>query len=303
MPLLNNLKQAKVGGRSRQVKPAGHSWPSDNVESTDHSYVSKCVRLMDSEPEKSRAGGELVHVSSLINGDWCPRAHLISQRHQQQQFENVLPQMRIVWALGRAAEAHVRQQFIRAHGKHRVIGNWQCLCGESTREGVGAEFVKCTCCGSPIETYRELVLHDAELGLVGSPDLVYVAEDGGYEVVEIKSIKKDGFTELTGPKFDHVMQCYGYVDFLRRTTGLRVGGRVMYVAKDFISPRDSPYREYSITPHESAAKQVLATLRQGLGEMREHAQSETLPDRLAVCASPASKRAKNCAACTLCFSL
>jgi hypothetical protein len=77
----------------------------------------------------------------------------------------------------------------------------------------------------------------------------------------------------------------------------------LYVAKDFISPRDSPYREYSITPHESAANQVFDTLRQGLGEMREHSKSETLPERLAVCSSPASKRAKNCATCTLCFSL
>jgi hypothetical protein len=259
---------------------------------------------MDSEPEKSRAGGELVHVSSLINGDWCPRAHLIHRAHAQDHYENVLPQMRIVWALGRAAEQHVRSQFIRAHGKHRVIGKWQCLCGESTREGVGAEFVKCTGCGSPIETYRELVLHDAELGLIGSPDLVFVAEDGGYEVVEIKSIKKDGFAELIGPKPDHVLQCYGYVDFLRRTTGNRVNGRVLYVAKDFINPKQSPYREYRIDDHfEATASQVYDGLKYTLSKMREHQQSNTLPERLDACSSPASKRARNCAACTLCFSL
>jgi hypothetical protein len=302
MPLLNNLKQVKAGARSRQVKPAGHAWPSDNLDHSDE-FVSKCVRLMDSEPEKSRAGGELVHVSSLINGDWCPRAHLINQRHQQQHFENVLPQMRIVWALGRAAEAHVRTQFIRAHGKHRVIGNWRCHCGDSKREGVGAEFVKCTGCGTALDGYGELVLHDHQLGLIGSPDLVFIATDGGYEVVEIKSIKKDGFAELTGPKFDHVMQCYGYVDFLRRTTGLRVDGRVLYVAKDFINPRQSPYREYPIAPHEETAKQVLETLKQGLTDMRGHQKTDSLPDRLEACSSPSSKRAKGCVACTLCFSL
>lgn len=302
MSLLQNIKQIKNGGRSRQVKSDNHSWPSDSVD-TDNDFVSQCIRLIDSEPEKSRAGGELVHVSTLIGADWCPRAHLINLRHEQSHFENVLPQMRIVWALGRAAESHVRGQFIKAHGRHRVIGNWKCRCGESTREGVGAQFVKCTSCGTAIENYHELVLHDHEVGLIGSPDLVFIAEDGGYEVVEIKSIKKDGFVELNAPKFDHVMQCYGYVEFLRRTTGLRVDGRILYVAKDFISPRQSPYREFQIAPHEAAASQVMSTLREGLTGMRHHQKSDSLPDRLPACSSPASKRAKSCVACTLCFSL
>jgi hypothetical protein len=302
MPLLTQLKQIKSTGRSRQVKPAGHSWPSDNVGSEN--FVSSCVRLMDSEPEKSRAGGELVHVSSLINGDWCPRAHLINLAHSQDHYENALPQMRIVWALGRAAEQHVRSQFIRAHGKHRVIGRWSCQCRKSKIEGLGSEAASCQTCGKHINNYGELVLRDEALGLIGSPDLVFVAEDGGYEVVEIKSIKKDGFAELIGPKPDHVMQCYGYVDFLRRTTNKRVNGRVLYVAKDFINPKQSPYREYLIDAHfEATASQVYDGLKSTLAKMREHQQSNTLPERLDACSSPASKRARNCTACTLCFSL
>jgi hypothetical protein len=302
MSLLKNIKQIKNGGRSRQVKSDNHAWPSDSVDS-GNDFVSNCIRLIDSEPEKSRAGVDHVHISTLIGADWCPRAHLINLRHSQNHFENVLPQMRIVWALGRAAELHVRNQFIKAHGRHRIIGKWKCRCGESIREGVGAKFVKCSSCGTAIDNYHELLLREHDLNVVGSPDLVFIAADGGYEVVEIKSIKKDSFVELNAPKFDHVMQCYGYVDFLRRTTGLRVDGRILYVAKDFISPRQSPYREFPIAPQEAAASQVMASLRDGVTEMREHQKSDSLPERLPACSSPASKRAKSCVACTLCFSL
>ena len=302
MSLLKNIKELKTG-RSRQVKVDGHSWPSDNVDDVDSSYVSKCVRLMDSAPEKSRAGSERIHISTLIGKDWCPRAHLINSQYSQQHFENVLPQMRIVWALGRAAEHHVRTQFIKAHGKHRVVGNWRCYCGATSIEGAGSESAGCTSCGKEVDAYNELVLHDPETEIIGSPDIVFVMPDGSYEVVEIKSIKKDGFVLLKAPNFDHVMQCFGYVEFLRRTTGKTVNGRILYVAKDFVAPRESPYKEYPIKSYEKQAMQIFADLRQGVVSMKANKDQNTLPERLALCSSPASKRAKGCVACTLCFSL
>lgn len=298
MSLLKNIKALKKPATRDDSSP----WPSDGVASHDSSFVARCVGLMDSAPEKTRAGGELVHVSSLISKDWCSRAHLINLVHQNSGFQNVLPQMRIVWALGRAAEAHVRKQFALAHGRHRMIGNWRCDCGTTTMEGHGSNSLKCRVCEQPVAHYGELLLQDNDNGIVGSPDLVFETEDG-LTVVEVKSIKKDSFTELTAPLMDHVIQCYGYVRHLRKVVDKPVRGKVFYVAKDYVSPKLSPYKEYAISDYEENAEKIYSVLREDVREMRKAAAAGGYPARLAECSSPLSTRAKACTACTLCFSL
>lgn len=286
--------------RRRNVTP-DKSWPSDGVADGDN-FVAHCVKLADTTPEASRAGSDSVHVSHLVSGDWCPRSHLIHQRHMQSQSGMVQSQMRIVWALGRAAENHVRDQFIKMHGRHRVIGNWTCKCEATVKGGLGDYTSICQTCGSQLDRYGELTLFDEEANIGGHSDLVFLNKKGGVEVTEIKSIKKDDFAKLLSPLPGHVLQCASYRRILRKTLpgNPPVHGRILYVAKDYISPKVSPYLEFEL-PLEDPP--VLEVLREEAIKVKEHQAANTLPDRLPICETPHSTRAKNCGACALCFSL
>ena len=296
-------KQKSVPVRTRRPAPdkAKH-YPSDNLAEGD-GFVVSCVKLADNAPEESRGGSDFVHVSTLIGDKWCPRAHLIQSRHQQGQSSCVNSQLRIVWELGRAAEKHVRNQFIKMHGRHRVIGVWKCKCEQTEHIGPGTNNNLCPSCGTGTDTYNELPLIDPSINKTGNPDLIFIAKDDGLEVVEIKSIKKDAYELLFKADPDHVMQGRSYVNLLRdKLPGRRVNGRVLYVAKDYVRPNMSPYMEFPIK-EDAASDEHLDALDDSVEDMRAHEVAGTLPDRLPSCSSPSSKKAKGCSACGLCFSL
>lgn len=285
--------------RRRVLSAAQQFFPADNLAEGD-GFVARAVRLADTESETTRAGSEFVHVSALVRGDFCPRAHLIHQRHNHDQQVSVLSQMRIVWELGRAAENHVRKQFIRMHGMHRVIGKWRCPCEATEHCGNGNPHTLCQSCGKPVDIYGELDLFDQARNLGGHPDLLYLTRSGGLEVVEIKSIRKEDFSALLRPAPEHVLQCWSYLRILRETTpGVTVNGRVLYVAKDYIQPKVSPYLEFPLPPKP----QILDLLEAQAAEAASHQKAGTLPPRLDLCTGPLTKRAKGCDACALCFSL
>jgi hypothetical protein len=152
----------------------------------------------------------------------------------------------------------------------------------------------------------EMSVTDPASMVAGNPDLIFEGADDWLDVTEIKSIKKEAFELLNGPQPNHSLQCMGYVRLLTRALpGRRVRGRVLYVAKDYVSPKMSPYKEYLLPtagPTEST-KPVLDALFKSAKETQAHRLAKTLPPRLPVCAGPHSTRAKNCIACSLCFSL
>ncbi len=288
--------------RRRRADPIKEHYPSDNLEQGD-GFVIACVKMADNAPEEDRGGSAYVHVSTLISDRWCPRAHLIQARYQKGQTACVNSQMRIVWALGRTAEKHVRDQFIKMHGRHRVIGVWSCKCGKTEHVGAGDNNNLCQSCGGGTDNYGELSLTDPDIDKTGNPDLIFVASDDGLEVVEIKSIKKDAFEALFNASPDHVLQGRSYVNMLRaKLPDRRVNGRVLYVAKDYVRPGMSPYLEFPIK-EDAKSDERLEKLDDSVADMREHQEAGTLPDRLPSCDSPLAKKAKGCSACSLCFSL
>lgn len=315
MSILKKLKDAKASTagvkptakavavrKRRPLTEADKHYPSDNLAQGD-GFVAACVKMADNAPEEDRGGSEHVHVSTLISSKWCARAHLIQARHQQGQSACVNSQLRIVWKLGRAAEKHVRDQFIKMHGRHRVIGVWSCKCEQTTHVGPGVNNNLCPTCGTGTDTYGELCLIDPAINKTGNPDLIFIAADDGLEVVEIKSIKKDSFEALFKADADHILQCRSYVNLLRdKLPDRRVNGRVLYVAKDYVRPNMSPYLEFPLAECASS-DDLLYDLDDTVADMRVHEAAGTLPDRLPTCDSPQSKKAKGCSSCGLCFSL
>jgi predicted RecB family nuclease len=261
---------------------------------------------MDSVAEKSRVGKQYTHVSSLIG--LCPRRHLLAFTSGVERSSVPKPSMRLVWALGRAAEHHARTQFLAALGNAGVLGTWTCKCGHAKKEGEYSEVPKCPKCLKKLDRYTEAGLFDHDNRIVGSPDLLYVRPDNSkVRVVEIKSMNKKDFEALDKPKEDHVHQAMGYNELLR-INGYNVDDSitVLYVCKDF--QWSKPYKEFSVerTDHYdsilnsmwSRALMVADGIR-----AKDAGEDVQFPARLQPCSSPTSSVAKSCDMCSLCFSI
>lgn len=277
--------------------------PQVHVEGTHaEGFVIGKVMQKDREPEEARGASELLHASSMIG--MCVRRFAlasISGGGVNQPGAG----MRIVWALGRAAEKHVRKQFIAAGGVG-ILGRWACTCGETVKEGLQPESGwPCPRCRGQCTRYTELGLVDPEIDVIGSPDLVYVRPDNGkVRIVEIKSMNKKDFDVLHGPVVDHVVQCAMYRR-LARINGMDVDSRItiVYVCKDFTF---KPYQEFFVEAEQWnenldrmwADARSLKTWK----STRKTNPSHPLPSRVPACHSVDSPCAKRCPVRMSCFA-
>lgn len=275
--------------------------------SSDHGegYITQAVLSMDSIPETVREGKGYMHGSSLIG--ICPRKVVLANIDPSTNVQKAMSGMRIMWALGRAAEHHVRTQFILAKNFKGIIGHWKCNCGESMTTGLFDSGRKCHICRSKHTHYNEMPLMDHANRVVGNPDMLYFRPDNQkVRVVEIKSIRKVGFDTLETAEPNHIMQAAIYRR-LAMVNDFDVDDTVtiFYVCKDF-SPK--VYNEYHVKITDSITKQVdlmFADAKKVTEFLtaRENGGKPELPEKLKVCSSISSTTAKNCPRCTLCFSM
>lgn len=288
MSLLRNLQDRARPRRvrARELAPA--------PEFTE-GYLTRLVEASDAQPDTSRVAPGYIHVSSLLR--FCPRLYRLAATDGITINDLPRPADRIMWALGRAAESHVRRAVIEQLGRERIYGLWQCLCGQVAIEGPYERRV-CLHCQSPASNFGEAPVFDHDLRISGSPDLQLI-EPGGRRVVEIKSMNKKDFDALTGPKPDHVFQCTSYIDLLRRS-GVAVQdlGIIFYVCKDYAFR--SPYKEFHVEA-ETMRMQIDAA-RASVALLRSAENGDGLPPKLAVCQSPASPTARQCPGCANCFA-
>lgn len=259
-------------------------------------WLSGVLKAADREPERSRLGGDAVHLSSLVgDGAFCPRATWLARRFKIQLHQSASGAQRVIWAMGRAAERHVRKQLL-SRLKGAAYGRWHCNCVETETNGFQppAE-VKCQHCRSPLHHYGELLLRWR--GIVGSPDFVFVS-GGRLVVVEIKSMNGRDFDALVAPLRSHVRQAQGYTAMLHFTSPHPVDlhPRILYVRKEF--KVGDVYKEFS--PSQSALPSH-GDLEQAFSD-GEAAAGETLPPKLPVCGSCNSPRASKCPVLAHCFS-
>ena len=308
MSLLSNL-QAKIDGKARRamLRGKGVAKPSQALEGyTPEGFVARIVGSLDSKPQTARGGAGYIHGSSLIG--LCPRRYALMIRGGGAKQEQVRSADRLCWAIGRAVEHHIREQFISAVGEI-VLGKWVCYCGKLQREGLQDLSFKCESCGGSAKNYRELGVFDHDYRIVGSPDLPYLRPDiGKVRVVEIKSINKNAFEKLTNPNMDHVYQALIYRRlFKKNDISVDDSVTVLYGSKDY-SFRGSPYLEFTIKETEQH-RTVLDGMWQKAAEVRDFLKAEEgdekpkLPPRLAVCASSTDTKPKGCDQCHACFSV
>jgi hypothetical protein len=191
-----------------------------------------------------------------------------------------------------------------AYNQHQgVLGDWSCKCGSLKYKGTEPlKSSPCVRCGSHPTNYGEIALFDHELKIIGNPDFPFLFEDG-YVVTEIKSIKSDGFKELTAPLADHVLQAALY-HYLLELNGYPVHNTmiVIYATKDYTPVQ--AYKEYhvDVSPEKRNAiiKHALDNRRSMLAAI--NSPNKALPAKLQSCRTPEDLTAKNCAYCNLCFS-
>jgi hypothetical protein len=292
--------------RRRQREQAAPATPPP-LDLAEDGILSRAVCTVDSAADDVRVGSDYVHASSLVR-DWCPRRHAIFHRFGDSLTTVNSPRSsdRILWAIGRAVENHIRHSMILAYGVDKFFGTWSCLCGRKQFTGLGSSTPPvCNSCNTPASRYGEFLLVSERLRVRGSPDMLMLVEDG-LRVLEIKSKKLSLFEELTEPEADHVNQASLYVALLPEAVELPVSPNVtiFYGAKDYPRPGVFPYKDKTRPANISWAEgQMEEGVRRPLHAILNGDTSAPLPDKLRACSSPNTTTARNCKACTLCFQL
>lgn len=272
------------------------------------SYLATCIRLQNDQVNKVRATSDYIHVSSLIG--MCPRQYALMAQMGDVLGDRIGTAHQVMWALGRAAENHIRDSYIRHVDFKGVLGRWTCRCGSSIHEGRYESDLQCGTCKTVLDRYREFVLVDEECGVIGSPDLVFEL-NGKVYVVECKSIKggegtnaHKGFDALDMPLGDHVFQARMYTHLLK-LAGYDVADEliIIYVNKDFQIRNDRVLKEFhvdvSAPEHQAAIDRALFEAKEVMDYLRGKGP---LPERV-LCEDDSGARATKCPAATRCFSI
>ena len=272
-------------------------------------FLKQRMQAFDQRPETIRFGGEYLHASSLL--DFCPRAHALTELFEDFPGLEQTPRSsdRLVWALGREAEKHVRDSLARTM-PDLALGHWRCLCGHRSHVGTLADVLNmegmstCEMCNRDPIYYEELEWICEDAKVVGHTDFVYVMPDSTQlRVVEIKSINKRDFDRLTEPQTAHRLQAGIYQELMRRNLGEDIGAvsdevTIFYVCKDYV--QGSPYKEYHVrmlSHHQTAIEHGFTMARQ----KAQRVQGSALPPRLGACSKSTNPRAAGCAMCGVCF--
>lgn len=261
-------------------------------------FISNIVVAYDTEVEQRRGGEDYVHVSSLI--DMCARQHFLLKKHNTKVTRSVGPADRIVRIMGRAAEAHVRNSFLKATGYKLAYGTWTCDCGKTSYDGLFQHTHKvCPHCKTQPVHYNELEgLVDHEARIIGHADFILYYR-GSFNVIEIKSMNKNSFSALVEPLKEHVLQAACYARLLKSLGNVSPQVRVLYVCKDYIFGK-TPYREF--IAHTGTVEKIVDVLWASALDLAKARAEDTPPHRV-MCSSVNCARAKSCPVSSLCFSI
>jgi hypothetical protein len=264
-------------------------------------FLKTKLDTADKVPQKSRAGiyHNHVHVSSLA-GDFCPRQYAIAKHENLSLFESLTGGHKVTFAIGRAVEAHIRENLIADIGKKNVYAKWTCECGKQYQQGFWAN-VQCSECGKPLDTFTEADVQDDENGVKGHPDFIFRFKNK-LVVVEIKSMKKDQWDELEAPLESHIRQATMYPYLLSKSVNPdRIHPMVIYIycTKDF--KWGSPYKEFHVDASEERYEKQRQDALAEAKQIKDYVQGGETPPR--ICQSQASSLAKKCPVAFRCFNV
>ena len=285
--------------RQRIISPKAETFSPTELAGLTDGFLMRVVNAQDSAPEAKRHNDGYLHMSQLLRG-LCPRqVRFTDMNPEKRVYEDVTGGHRVMWKLGRAAEAHIRDSYIKGVKGEGVYGQWRCKCGAHSKTGFFDEtWTACGRCRTLPDNYGELAVFDHENGVVGNPDFLVRIGNLLY-VVEIKSMNGEDFDVLERPMPDHIIQGAGYRR-LMLANGFEVAPVViiLYVTKKF--KYGSPYKEFHVNVESQNYEAVLDGAWQRGKLIRTARQKDLLP-RDRVCSSMDSPQAKKCPHVTDCF--
>ena len=315
VPELSKKRKAKAAAapEPKEKQKVAHVLGSKIKPLACGDHLASIVTAYDRKPEKVRIGGKWIHVSYLVGGD-CLRALQLGYRLNVSAQKKPSAADRLVWAIGKAVEKHIRDTVIEAVGHDKVFGIWECGCKGLQIRGLGSTKT-CKKCGNQAIHYSEYHITDESLLLSGSPDLLVMVggtkDDPILMAVEIKTIKvvpKGGvktqaadFHSLEAPSRTHALQVLCYHGLMTRN-GFRMSDEcvVLYAAKDYVTC--NPYKPFTVdanAPHNSFAVDALFNLAQRYAELDDTA--DLLP-RCSACVDSNCSKAKSCPVGAHCFA-
>lgn len=285
----------------------------------EEGFIGKMVSRADNLPDRERINTDYIHVSAMVG--WCPRKYVLQARSDIHSYTNRIATgaHRVMWELGKAAERHVRNSFIKEVNYRGVFGSWICRCYDERynrgmiHHGFYDESKTCGICRGKLNNYKEFTLFDDENHVSGNPDLLMVRRKKIFPV-EIKSLtnstsanaSKRGFDTIVQPFGDHMFQVDSYHYMLERCFdedfGLLAGDRVVvfYVNKEF--KYGSPYKEYwrkAVEPQRKAlVRREFSTAKKVWNAIHDKGP---VPERK-LCPNCHCDRAKQCPVVQECFA-
>ena len=291
-------ERSGLGPDDFDITPSAPAEPATQV-SLEPDTLKSIVDRMDIVPDTRRVGANpWVHVSNLVRG-MCTRQFWLARAHDTPVASRWRGAHRVAFAMGHAAEAHVRGSLIDAMEPNEVFGNWECKCGQTRRTmcTTPSLAVRCETCGD-VDIYREPTLRNEGYRIIGRPDLTLHDVQRNKIVVEFKSISILGWNDLSGPEPEHLAQALLY-RWMYQQAGYAVHDEVIlfYVSKDF-NWRGSPYKEYHIDATSAGCHLMIEA---ALNAARECFADEVPPNR--TCSRPDHHIARACPLATICFNL
>lgn len=285
--------------KQRVVSTKAETYSPTSLQELPPDFLKMVVNAQDSAPEPERHNEGYVHLSSLLRGI-CPRAvRLTDENPDKPIYQVATGGHRVMWRMGRAAEAHIRESYIKGVKAEGVYGVWKCKCGANSKNGYyDNSWVACGRCRTLPDNYHEYALFDHDAGVVGNPDMLIRIGDMLY-IVEIKSMNGDDFDALQAPMPDHIAQGAGYRKLLQES-GMPVSPViiVLYCTKKF--KYGSPYKEFHVNVDKPETQELMRRYWDLALSVRQARLNKGLPPRQAACKtvdSPASKACAHCAEC------
>jgi len=259
---------------------------------------------------------EYVHISDMTNDEqeFCPREFCLAQHTDtKRKGRFVNPSLRVTFDVGNAMHDLAREVWFR----DLAVGDWECpRCGYIYKF---SRYPKALCkgCGGFVDrySYEEIQLKDPFTGVSGSLDLLIQFQTVKKLVlVEVKSIDKDYFKALKGPKAEHRARVVSYLQLVARAEDERADqinqdyGYVLYVSKSYgfkdetlakqgLRDRTTPFREYRVEADDSEHYQKLWSR---AAKVKQYKKSGTIP--LGICKALTDARANQCGLVQACFS-
>ena len=261
------------------------------------------------EPPRSL---RLVHASALTRPEgFCPRFYALSDASKAKPKDEWTAAADVAtYQIGRMWQDSIVDWFA---DMGRAVGHWRCRACNQLHQ-FQKRPVKCESCMSRAFKPEEVRFTSAISGASCGIDMMVDVGDPLLLPVEIKSMMKDQFKELSAPLAEHRLRTALYLRLIAESEHAwsamvqTTKAKVFYVCKGGyvadpelrqwgLPDRYSPFKEYEIGRDDKQTEPLVARAR-----VVKDYRAGAIGMPTGICSSAMVKRAKECSLCKPCFS-